>query len=213
MSSDSLLMLNTLFGAETTNHGTWKFYGFVMHIPNRDPVREQSLYGMSADDQNPIVIIRKHAMSPKSNRRKELDHWTSASYGAPEGTILKIYGFCSAETRGSRALIVNQLIRLREQAPVNKLSLPLSVGFRQRNNEAHILGRYDLIDISEAESYGLRLDARRKHMLRTPHQDTLNLEVIEQGVAPQGILTTKSVQLEDGTEQTISIRRKRRQIE
>ena len=208
-------MLNTLTGQETWRSGTWKFHVFVMHSPLSDgPTKEESLAAAIKGTNTGITRVRRNGSSPsQSNRKKELGYWTNNTYALPEGTILKIYGYRSAPVRGHRAFTVNQLVRMRADASYQKLSMTLSNNPEALHTEALVSGRFDIITADEAEGYGLRMHPRKRAMFDRAVDSTLQVTVIEEGLPVSDVIEAKTVITEDGSEERVVTRRRRRALD
>lgn len=83
--------------------------------------------------------------------------WVTASYEVPEGTIMKVYARVKVSRWGAVSSTGSIILRAREDAPMIRVTIPLSGHDSTALKEARITGRFDLLTLKVAQGrYGFK---------------------------------------------------------
>jgi hypothetical protein len=209
-----LIPIQTLLGQETWEEGTWQLFLFGVSYPQCDAVKSAGIGVHAKDDTIPQVqLVRKNAVAAsKQGRKDELGRWTSATFGALEGSVFKIYARRSGAW-GRKPIITSLLIRMRATAAMHRVQLALSNRDDATFTHAYVTGRFDILTPENAETYGVELNVRDRKFLESTWGSGLDVLEIEPGVREETVPSLKTRTNSDGEEVKVLSRRKRRAIE
>jgi hypothetical protein len=142
----------------------------------------------------------------------DLGGWYVNNYEIPNGTMLTVFAQASAAEFGGRSRAFKQVIRLREGAPLIKLSLELSRNPRANLREAYVTGRFDVLTLEEAKARGAIINPRMEFYYADLTGDTLTRNVEAPGLSEPERVEQRSVEAADGTTHTITRARPKRTL-
>jgi len=144
------MLISTMSGEESNNLGMVKFHQFV--VPSRDfPIAKEHFIWQIARGVDPKLTIdvagRVQIIPAAPNTENQSLHgqWTTSAYAVPQGLILKL--FCQKKVAAEKAPVNSCVyIRMREGAPLVRVSAILTGWAKCAYIRANVEGRFDILD-------------------------------------------------------------------
>lgn len=147
--NNNLITLDTRTGTESANNESATLYAY--HL-GEDRTRERTM----------DAAYRENVIRPPAGRTREaafgglpmeVGSWTSARWMVPEGHIVKLYADRTRHRKAFQKACVYLLMR--EDAPLQRISLELTCAARSNFRTAYAEGRFDILTEGELISYGV----------------------------------------------------------
>lgn len=96
-----------------------------------------------------------------------LGFFMQTTFEVPEGIILKVFGMKKTQSM-ARPSVACQFIRLRADAALHRLEIPLTAYHKATLRSAYVEGRFDLLRIHEAEELGVKVMPMARKLFNPP---------------------------------------------
>lgn len=174
------VLLEAMFGSEVFQDATAKVALFA--TPARGSAFKETHIAIAAKKAD-YPVTKLNQSGPHSawsaGAAAELGQWTIANFNMEEGSFVKIFvkrhrGF------GSRVRQAAQYIRMREGAAYREITIQLTGNAKARYNTATIKGRFDIIDLKEADARGIETGIHfRRFFDRAEVAHVMEMKILE----------------------------------
>ena len=201
------MLLRTMTGSEN-----WRDHAAKVHVfysPTAADEREVHIGVASREPGTAISSISKTSASARLGFTDPGGMWTDATYDVPEGVVLKIFanrvgGF------GTANLSANQFIRMREEAALTRVTVPLSPNPAARYASVFVQGRFDLLTYGEAQTLGAKvLPQFKRHSEPVMLRRVFQIATIEPQIRPRAVVETREVRVGEAVVPVMIRRRSR----
>ncbi len=207
-------MVQVTTGDENLKQAIAKVY--VFHSPTDESSKELALSRAAKDEVGKVKQVGSHTfIGAVIGIKPQIGgQWVTTSYDIVEGEIIKI--FASKKTTWKGLLTTACLfLRIRQEAPLHKIKVKLLNSFQTKLKTADIVGRFDVLTLEEARSYGVTVMPHFESYFAPIVTSALfEVEVLEKSTAPkEKIETTVLPAVGDAPEIVVRRRKQRRSLE
>lgn len=138
---------------------------------------------------------------------EEFGKWGTTTYDVPPETVLKIFGMRKGSQRVPPDLNAAVLVQVHPDAPMTRVTLPLSGDPRAQFSEVSTEGRFWVLSLEEAQALNIR--PKFAHYFRPENREALfRIEELEPARGPRERVSEREVTNGDG--QRVAVRRRLR---
>lgn len=185
---------------------------------------QQNFFGHYEGREQPMFQIARQGSTVRRNGTntfkaasgnyiEDYGSWTNISYEVPERFIMKL--FAKKNTGwGNRQIAASVFLMARDTAAVRRIRFPLAQDQRWVLQHVETQGRFDILTLEEAETYGVTTSFvfRRFHAIEEVNR-AFEITEIEPEIASRPILQTATVVTHDGETHRVSVRQRRRALD
>ena len=150
-------MVSMMSGQETNSLGLVKFHQFIVPC-TAFPLAKEIFVWEAARGVDPRITIRTSGKISEipavENARVDMGKWLSSTYDIPAGCILKMFVFKKTASNPV-ATTAAMFVRLREGAPLTRISAILTGYDRSTITRAACEGRFDVLNHRDLKAAGV----------------------------------------------------------
>lgn len=209
------MLLQATTGNENFPNGSAKL--MLFGVPTRDhPIGKETFIDQLARTPGAKLPVRLQGQTKRDaapGYRREMGEWKIKTYDIPAGAILKLFG---QRTGSWTSMKVNAsiYIRLRETAPLQRVSAILTGWENAALAEAPVEGRFDILTQQDLADEGININPWQARFLE-PHlvRQMFRVTQLDQELAPKPTFETKEVETTEGETRKVRLRKRKRAID
>lgn len=208
------MLLQATTGKENFQAGSAQVHVFFLPS-NRFPGKEVHITQL-AKGSNPSCPVStvgpKNYVPACTGARPEMGGWFTTAYEVPEGAIFKVFAIRKNPQFRRQG---NMIIQARSSAAFRRIRVSLSGNVHAPFSHVTIEGRFDILDLADAESQGVNINPmyRRFFLEGQARAQMFALEEMDTETAPREVIQERQVEATDGEAVVVATRERRRALQ